>query len=141
MAEGHLRGKSQTRSRQVSSQDMYNETFYPRAHESDMESECSIESVSSEDFTSVNMEGSSERQFETEETGFSDSLSVTEDFTCAICAQMLVDPLTLHCGHSFCQLCLAAMWAAKHKPNPMTLQCPVCRQPWRNLPGVNIQLR
>ena len=149
MAEGYLRDKSGARSRQVSSsKDMYNETFYPRADDSasDMESEYSVESVSSEDFTSVEMEGSTERQFATEGMDFSadhdhDSPTVTEDFTCAICAQMLVDPLTLHCGHSFCQLCLASMWAAKQKPSPMRLECPVCRQPWRNLPGVNIQLR
>ena len=144
MAEGGQGGDSGARSRQLSSKGMYNETFYPRADDSDMESEYSVESVSSEDFTSVDIEGTPEGQLETQKIDFStdsDSPAVPDDFTCAICAQLLVDPMTLHCGHSFCQLCLASMWGTKQKPHPMRLQCPVCRQPWRNLPGVNIQLR
>ena len=64
-----------------------------------------------------------------------------EDFTCSVCAQVLLDPQSLHCGHSFCQLCLASVWASKGKSSPNILQCPVCRLPWRNFPGINIVLR
>ena len=63
------------------------------------------------------------------------------DVTCSICSEILIDPVSLHCGHTFCQLCLARMWRSKGKPAPSRLQCPVCRLPWRNFPGVNITLR
>lgn len=68
--------------------------------------------------------------------------SISEDLLCTICASVLHDPMSLHCGHSFCQLCLASMWKSSGKPlSAVNLKCPVCRSLWRNFPGVNIQLR
>ena len=68
--------------------------------------------------------------------------SISEDLLCTICASVLHDPMSLHCGHSFCQLCLASMWKSSGKPtSAVDLKCPVCRSPWRNFPGINIQLR
>lgn len=68
--------------------------------------------------------------------------SISEDLLCTICASVLHDPMSLHCGHSFCQLCLASMWKSSGNPSSaVNLKCPVCRSPWRNFPGVNIQLR
>ena len=108
----------------------YDERSYPRSADSDMESEIGSEiSVDSEDHTSVNME-----EIVRDSNVQTDLI---EDFICVICAQLLVDPTTLHCGHSFCQLCLANVLETR----PGQLQCPVCRQPWRNIPGINIQLR
>lgn len=68
-------------------------------------------------------------------------LPLSEDVLCAVCAEIFVEPCTLHCGHSFCQLCLAALWNSNRTKSPLQLCCPVCRQPWVNFPGVNIQLR
>ena len=67
----------------------------------------------------------------------------TDDILCIVCAEVLVDPCTLHCGHSFCQLCLASVWKSKTllSPSPASLHCPICRQPWGSYPGINIQLR
>ena len=135
----------------------YDEHSYPRSADSDMESEevyseRSRDSVepNNDGFTSVNMEGEGtgegrkvegvddpEKDGKVEIPDNPNKDSILDDFTCAICAQMLIDPMTLHCGHSFCQLCLASMW----QQHPSKLLCPVCRQPWRNLPGINIQLR
>lgn len=67
--------------------------------------------------------------------------SLSDDISCVVCAEILVEPCTLHCGHSFCQLCLAALWKSCQSKSPLNLLCPVCRQPWVNFPGVNIQLR
>lgn len=64
-----------------------------------------------------------------------------DDILCAVCTEVLVDPCTLHCGHSFCQLCLASLWKSSPKKSPVHLNCPVCRLPWTNFPGINIQLR
>ena len=67
--------------------------------------------------------------------------SISEDVSCVVCSEVLVDPCTLHCGHSFCLLCLASIWKSKSLPSPNNLQCPVCREPWGSYPGINIQLR
>ena len=68
--------------------------------------------------------------------------SLSEDLVCMICACLLHDPMSLHCGHSFCNLCLAAMWQSAKEPGSAAgLHCPVCRASWRNFPAVNIQLR
>ena len=69
-----------------------------------------------------------------------DSLPPPE-VSCSICSDILIDPVSLHCGHTFCQLCLAQLWRSKGKLPPSSLLCPVCRLPWRNFPGVNITLR
>ena len=78
----------------------------------------------------------------TEPATFRRQPSLSDDLLCTICASLLHDPMSLHCGHSFCQICLAAMW--KNSNNTLSaveLKCPVCRSSWRNFPGVNIQLR
>jgi len=115
----------------------YDEALYPRpASESDEDSEQSMADSeqsmvdSTEDHTSVNMEEESDNE-----------KAILDDFTCIICAQALVDPMTLHCGHSFCQLCLAGVWVSRRRAHPLYLQCPVCRQSWKNFPAINIQLR
>ncbi len=139
----------------------YDDRFFPRAADSDMESELgsdkSTDTNTSEEHVSVAMEEEGGYKGEVEERVIvgSGGMGVearvhprafhsqesTEDYGCVICAQMLVDPLTLHCGHSFCQLCLARMWHNKNRTSPLNLQCPVCRQPWMSLPQINIQLR
>lgn len=70
-----------------------------------------------------------------------ESVALCDDVLCVVCAEILVEPCSLHCGHSFCQLCLASLWKSHGKKLPLYLQCPVCRQPWVHFPGVNIQLR
>ena len=65
-------------------------------------------------------------------------LPLSDDVLCAVCADILIEPCTLQCGHSFCQLCLAVLWKSSAKKS---LCCPSCRQPSTHLPGVNIQLR
>ena len=63
------------------------------------------------------------------------------DVTCSVCSDILINPVSLHCGHTFCQLCLARVWRSNGKSGPSQLSCPVCRLPWRNFPGINITLR
>ena len=58
---------------------------------------------------------------------------------CGICSDFLLDPVSLECGHTFCQLCVAHMWKNK------ALNCPMCRKLWgqvgRPLPSVNVSFR
>ncbi|XP_031462667.1 bifunctional apoptosis regulator isoform X3 [Phasianus colchicus] len=62
-------------------------------------------------------------------------MSVSE-FLCHCCYDVLVNPTTLNCGHSFCRHCLALWWASSKKN-----ECPECREKWEGFPKVNILLR
>ncbi|MGH0178010.1 UNVERIFIED_CONTAM: hypothetical protein FKN15_076374 [Acipenser sinensis] len=43
------------------------------------------------------------------------------DLSCAVCCEILKDPVTLHCNHSFCKACLDQCCKEKR-----ALECPVC---------------
>lgn len=62
-------------------------------------------------------------------------ISVSE-FLCHCCYDILVNPTTLNCGHSFCRHCLALWWVSSKKS-----ECPECREKWEGFPKVNILLR
>ncbi|XP_015265397.1 PREDICTED: bifunctional apoptosis regulator [Gekko japonicus] len=66
---------------------------------------------------------------------FSREISVSE-FCCHCCYDILINPTTLNCGHSFCRHCLALWWTSSKKN-----ECPECRQNWEGFPKVNILLR
>ncbi|XP_068100834.1 bifunctional apoptosis regulator isoform X2 [Hyperolius riggenbachi] len=63
------------------------------------------------------------------------NISVSE-FSCNCCYDILVNPTTLNCGHSFCRHCLALWWVSSKKT-----ECPECREKWEGFPKVNILLR
>ncbi len=55
-----------------------------------------------------------------------------EAFACPICLDVLKDPATLPCGHSYCLLCIQKHWdrtAAKG-----SYECPQCRQHFKPRP-------
>ncbi|XP_051830933.1 tripartite motif-containing protein 43-like [Antechinus flavipes] len=61
------------------------------------------------------------------------------DVTCSICRNYFSEPVTLHCGHSFCRECLSSCWRAAAT---QALSCPECRQVPQSeaLPPVNERL-
>ncbi|XP_044160456.1 bifunctional apoptosis regulator-like [Bufo gargarizans] len=63
------------------------------------------------------------------------NISVSE-FSCSCCYDILVNPTTLKCGHSFCRHCLALWWVSSKKT-----ECPKCSDKWEGCPKVNILLR
>ncbi|XP_054992582.1 bifunctional apoptosis regulator isoform X5 [Sorex araneus] len=65
----------------------------------------------------------------------SPQISISE-FSCHCCYDILVNPTTLNCGHSFCRHCLALWWVSSKKT-----ECPECREKWEGFPKVNILLR
>ncbi|XP_068003204.1 bifunctional apoptosis regulator isoform X1 [Melanerpes formicivorus] len=60
----------------------------------------------------------------------------SSEFLCHCCYDILVNPTTLNCGHSFCRHCLALWWVSSKKN-----ECPECREKWEGFPKVNILLR
>ena len=67
---------------------------------------------------------------------------IMNTLVCGVCFQLLLDLITLNCGHTFCHVCLAHMWQTSQNP---TLFCPKCRKPWPkqlgHLPSINVIFR
>ncbi|KAM8842552.1 bifunctional apoptosis regulator-like isoform 2-T2 [Synchiropus picturatus] len=59
-----------------------------------------------------------------------------QELLCHCCYDILLDPTTLTCGHSFCRHCLAQWWDSSRKK-----ECPECREKWEGFPKINILLR
>lgn len=55
-----------------------------------------------------------------------------EEYQCAICYGIIVDPVVGPCGHDFCSHCVDS-WTTHQRKSGRELHCPVCRAPWRGL--------
>ncbi|XP_076874934.1 bifunctional apoptosis regulator-like [Brachyhypopomus gauderio] len=73
-------------------------------------------------------------ELHTEEDG-SDNIS-REAVLCHCCYDIMVDPTTLNCGHSFCRHCLA-LWVQTSQK----MECPGCCEIFQQFPKINILLR
>lgn len=54
-------------------------------------------------------------------------------FECSICTQLLKDPVTTTCGHSFCMKCIYTYWDTKRNRR-RTYSCPLCRETFNERP-------
>ncbi|KAM9469721.1 E3 ubiquitin/ISG15 ligase TRIM25-like [Clarias gariepinus] len=49
-----------------------------------------------------------------------------EPFKCPVCLDLLRDPVTLHCGHNYCKVCINRFW--DHQDVRRVYSCPQCRE-------------
>uniref|UniRef100_UPI0037E730FC E3 ubiquitin/ISG15 ligase TRIM25-like n=1 Tax=Semicossyphus pulcher TaxID=241346 RepID=UPI0037E730FC len=57
-----------------------------------------------------------------------------EKLCCSICLDLLTDPVTIPCGHSYCMSCIKSRWD-KEDPEKMC-SCPHCTQTFTQRPAV-----
>ncbi|KAF7700402.1 hypothetical protein HF521_003360, partial [Silurus meridionalis] len=54
------------------------------------------------------------------------SISDQDQFNCPVCLELLKDPVTLHCGHSYCKVCIISFWDKEVQKK--VYSCPQCRE-------------
>ncbi|XP_074191991.1 E3 ubiquitin-protein ligase TRIM22 [Rhinolophus sinicus] len=69
---------------------------------------------------------------------FSAQMNIQEELTCPLCRDLLTEPMSLGCGHSFCQACITANYKEPLFALGGEHHCPVCQsryQPYNLQPN------
>ncbi|XP_075441141.1 E3 ubiquitin/ISG15 ligase TRIM25-like [Ascaphus truei] len=67
------------------------------------------------------------------------SAGLREELTCPICLSTYTQPVTLRCGHNFCQGCIGSVWDSQGGSGLYT--CPECRAEFQERPALQRNLK
>ncbi|XP_059423142.1 tripartite motif-containing protein 16-like protein [Carassius carassius] len=62
-----------------------------------------------------------------------------DEFLCRVCHDLLKDPVTIQCGHSYCKICITDCWDQEdqnQEDQKRVFSCPQCRQTFSPRPAL-----
>ncbi|XP_018123080.1 E3 ubiquitin-protein ligase TRIM8 [Xenopus laevis] len=63
------------------------------------------------------------------------TVDLRDELSCSICLSIYTDPVSLPCGHNFCQGCIGTTWDTQEGSGAYS--CPECRKTFRKRPALH----